>query len=94
MKHLRVGYTHANWIYADEIIEDVSSFDFSSSYPYVMLTEKYPMTQFKPCNLKSHENMIKSFAYLIKVRFKNIKSKYYNNFISQNKCLKIKNRKI
>lgn len=27
------GYTHANWIYADTIIKNVSSYDFTSSYP-------------------------------------------------------------
>ena len=33
--------------------------------------------------------MIKRFAYLLVVEFKNIKCKYYNNFISQSKCSKI-----
>lgn len=27
------GYTHANWLYTDEILEDVDSWDFTSSYP-------------------------------------------------------------
>lgn len=27
------GYTHANWLYTDEIIGDVDSWDFTSSYP-------------------------------------------------------------
>lgn len=35
--------------------------------------------------------MISRFAYLLVVRFKNIKSKYYNNFISYSKCRYIKN---
>ena len=30
------GYTHANWIYTDEIIKNVSSYDFTSSYPFVL----------------------------------------------------------
>lgn len=30
--------------------------------------------------------MSKNFAYLLKVRFKNIECKYYNTFISQSKC--------
>ena len=33
--------------------------------------------------------MLKRFAYLLVVEFKNIKCKYYNNFISQSKCSKI-----
>lgn len=35
--------------------------------------------------------MIKNLAYLIKVRFKNIRCKYYNNFISVSKCTYLKN---
>lgn len=37
--------------------------------------------------------MLKNFAYIIVVKFKNIRCKYYNNFISQSKCRSIKNGK-
>lgn len=87
------GYTHANWIYTDEIIKNVSSYDFTSSYPYVMVTHKFPMSEFRKCNIKKVEQMTKNFAYIILVRFSNIKCKYYNNFISQNKCVKLKGAK-
>lgn len=83
------GYTHANWIYADRIIKNVISFDFTSSYPFVMLTEKYPATQFKKINVTDIKQLKKCFAYLIHVKFRNIKCKYYNNFISKSKCIKI-----
>ena len=87
------GYTHANWIYTDEIIENVSSYDFTSSYPYVMVTHKFPASEFKKCNMTSHTQLLDTFAYLLVVEFKNIKCKYYNNFISQNKCRRIKGGK-
>lgn len=38
------GYVHANALYSGETVENVSSYDFTSSYPYVMLSEKYPMS--------------------------------------------------
>ena len=41
------GYTHANWILADEIIKDVDSFDFTSSYPFCMVSYKYPRIYFQ-----------------------------------------------
>lgn len=88
------GYTHANWIYANKIIKNVTSFDFVSSYPFVMVTQKFPSTEFKKCNIKTKEQMIKNFAYILKIRFTDLKCKYYNNFISQNKCLKIRGRKV
>lgn len=91
--HLQDGYTHANWVFADTIVKNVSSYDFTSSYPYVMVTHKFPMSAFRKCNITSKEQLLESFAYLLVVRFKNIKCKYYNNFISQSKCLRIKNGK-
>ena len=84
------GYTHANWIYADSIIENVDSYDFTSSYPYVMTCYKYPMSEFVKDNVKSVNDMYRLYAYLLVVRFKNIKCKYCNNFISYSKCLRIK----
>lgn len=84
------GYTHANFLYTDEIIKNVESFDFTSSYPYVMTTHKFPMTSFKRCNIKSEKQLVKNFAYILVVRFKNIKCKYFNNFISLSKCRRIK----
>lgn len=84
------GYTHANWIYANEILADVTSYDFTSSYPYVMISEKYPSTAFKICYINKLEDLEKNFAYILVVKFKNIKSKYYNNIISKSKCRYIK----
>lgn len=87
------GYTHANWIYADEIIKNVDSYDITSSYPYVMLSELYPMTSFRKCNLTNLDEISKRFAYIIKLRMTNVRSKYFNNFISASKCVKIKGAK-
>lgn len=87
------GYTHANWIKTSEIIKNVTSFDFTSSYPYVMLTEKYPSSKFKKCKITKFEEVLDIFCYIIKVKFKNIKCKYFNNFISQSKCEYIKKGK-
>ena len=55
-----------------------------------MTTFKYPGTEFKKCNIKSIDSLLDCFAYLIRIRFKNIKCKYYNNFISMSKCKLIK----
>lgn len=80
------GYTHANWIYTDEIMEDVDSWDFTSSYPYVLVSYKYPSTEFRSCRISKAEEMLDKFAYLVVVRFKGVKSNYDNNFISASKC--------
>ena len=85
------GFTHSNWFYTDKIIENVDSFDFTSSYPYVMVSEKYPSKEFLKCSVKNSKDLLPSFAYILVVKFKNIKSKLYNNFISFSKCRNIKN---
>ena len=87
------GYTHANWIYADEVLENVDSYDIASSYPYVLVTQKYPNNEFKPCKIKKREDMSKRLAYLLVVKFTNVKSKYFNNFISASKCRNLKGAK-
>ena len=84
------GYTHANFIYTDEIIKNVDSYDETSAYPYVLVTEKFPMREFKACNLQKKEDMMSKFAYLLRVKFYNIRCKYFNNFISASKCYNIK----
>lgn len=39
------GFTHANAHYVDRILENVGSHDFTSSYPAVMVLEKFPMSK-------------------------------------------------
>ena len=80
------GYTHANYCYADMVIPNVDSYDFTSSYPYCMIGYKYPSSEFVKCTIKRKEDMIGNFAYLLVVRFTNISCKYFNNFISSSKC--------
>ena len=87
------GYTHANWIYTDDILKDVDSYDETSAYPYVLVTCKFPSKEFRKGNIKKREDMLKHFAYILVVKFKNIKCKYYNNFISASKCREIKKAK-
>lgn len=87
------GYTHSSWIFTDDIIKDVDSYDECSAYPYVLTTCKFPSTEFKRGNVKSLDDLSKHFAYILTVRFKNISCKYYNNFISASKCNMIKGAK-
>ena len=85
------GYTHANFLYTDCIINNVISWDFTSSYPYSMVVEKYPSSKFRRCRIDNINDLSERSAYLIKIRFNNIRSKYYNHFISRSKCIELKN---
>ena len=78
------GYIHG------EIVHNVTSYDFTSSYPYVLVTHRYPSTEFISCKIDKASKMLPDFAYLLVVKFNNIKCKYFNNFISLSKCKDIK----
>ena len=86
------GYTHANYIYADEVLTNVDSYDETSAYPYVLVTCRFPSSEFKRSLVKSVEQMSPNFAYLLTVRIKRLKCKYLNHFISSSKCKEIKGR--
>ena len=84
------GYTHSNWIYTDEVLKNIDSYDIASSYPYVLCTFKYPSSEFIKCNITKREHMSKRFCYILVVKFRDVKCKYYNNFISASKCRNLK----
>ena len=87
------GYTHGNYVYIDEVIEDVDSFDETSAYPYVMTTCKFPMKEFNKCYIKDITNLRGEYAYLIHIVLTNVKQRYNNTFISASKCLNIENHR-
>lgn len=80
-----VGYTHANWLYSGDVIKNVTSYDFTSSYPYCLVSEKYISSRFKKCKVKDINKLIENFAYVMRIRFYNIETNYYNNIISISK---------
>lgn len=87
------GFTHANYMYTDDVIKNVDSYDETSAYPYVMTTYKYPSSEFKKATIKRAEQMSSKLAYLLVVKLTDVKSKYYNTFLSSSKCRHIRGGK-
>lgn len=85
------GFTHANANYSNVTLENVSSVDFTSSYPAVMISELFPMSRFKPCEFTSMEHFKKccaKFALVFEVKFTNIRAKIsQENYLSESKCV-------
>ena len=70
------GFTHANAFYNGYTIKDVDSFDFTSSYPYVMISEKYPYGRAELIEITSKEQLEHNFKFyccMFDVRFVNIR---------------------
>jgi len=65
------GFTHANRYIIGEVKNGVKCYDFASSYPFVMLTEKYPMHRFKPykrmCRPEDLIKNIDKYAFITKL---------------------------
>ena len=51
------GFTHANAHYVGKTLHDVVSYDFTSSYPAVMLSERFPMGQPEHIDTLSYEEL-------------------------------------
>lgn len=83
------GYTHANNIYSGKTVKGlIEHRDFASSYPTVMIAEKYPMTPWAYTGLHElpDESLFDSYAYIILATFTNIDSKMCNTYIQRCKA--------
>lgn len=84
------GFTHGNALYINETLENVASYDFTSSYPFVMISEKYPLTRGKLVNVETVQQLEKycnDYLCIFDVEFTNIFSREtFENYISVSKC--------
>ena len=83
------GYTHANMIHANRVQYGVTSKDIASSYPAVLVTEKYPCRPFKEYSEERYKQLsvYDSHCWVFMVEIRNLKSKYYNHYISYSKVV-------
>lgn len=89
------GFTHANANYVNQTLSDVTSIDFTSSYPAVMLTEKYPMSKGIKVDVKDINelyDLMNRYCCMFDVKFTNLIANYHNeNYLSKSKCRGLKN---
>ena len=74
----RGGNTHANRYHAGHIVDDMQSFDIASSYPSVMLYEKYPAGPCIESNAKTlydlDEITKNGDGYIVNITFTNLRT--------------------
>lgn len=89
------GFTHANANYVGKILERIKSYDFTSSYPYVMVVELFPMSYGKLVTINSKDEFkyyLKNYCCLFDIEFNNIESNtFIEHPISSSRCFKKKN---
>ena len=92
------GFTHANPLVVGKVQRNVASYDFTSSYPAVMLSEKYPMTNGKLVTITNKEQFYKYlnlYCCLFDATFVGIESKiWFEHYISQSHCHSCINPKV
>lgn len=92
------GYTHANAIRADQVLEGVESFDFASAYPSVMVGKKFPIGPFEEVEgadkeLEFRALNTKKYNYILKVYVEGVVSKQSMSYWSLSKVINGKNLK-
>lgn len=89
------GFTHANARYSGLTMHNVDSYDFTSSYPYVLVSEKFPMSssvEVAPKTLDEAMAYMNKYCCVFEVAFVGIRCiKVQENYISISKCTKYLN---
>ena len=91
------GYTHASVIHSGIECEDVTSFDFSSSYPTVLIAEKYPMTKGRKIEDISEEEFYDlmsrdDLCCIFTITLKNVHQTFpCESYLSESRCRDIEN---
>ena len=84
------GFTHANALYSSWVLNKVDSIDFTSSYPYCLLSEEYPMSKGRLVDLHSPEeldNYLQKYCCIFDIEFYDLKATFpHENYISESKC--------
>ena len=87
------GFTHSNPMLTNTILEDVDSVDLSSSYPTVMLSDKYPMSRGRPLKIETIAELkkaMKKYCLVFDLKLINVSNKLgYESYISESKCTKL-----
>lgn len=87
------GFTHSSMLYTNQLIKDVYSIDISSSYPYAMLSEKFPMSAPIPIQINNRSEFMQyinsdNYGLMFDIHFTKIQSKLnYETYLSESKCV-------
>src|SRR5699024_10163045 len=90
-KAFQGGYVHANSDVLNKELADVISYDITSSFPSVMVTEQYPMSEGKEVVFTedmTYQDYLKEHVLIFDVKFTNLirKENVYEDYLSESKC--------
>ena len=92
------GFTHANPFYVGEVMENVASFDFASSYPGVIVAEKFPMSSselLEKVDKDIFTYSINNYCCLFELELTGVCSRvFYDSYISRYRCRELVNPQV
>lgn len=84
------GFTHANAFYTDKIIKNVRSYDFTSSYPTVMICEQFPMSKSELVEIQSLDDFRRNldlYCCLFDIQINGLRTKLWQDHpLSISRC--------
>lgn len=80
------GIAHASFKWTDELLEGVTSYDKKSSYPWELVSKRYPISPFIKCRYNDRYLHNEMYSYLITVELHDFTSKMWHTYISSSKC--------
>lgn len=84
------GFTHPSNLHSMQTLYNVSSIDFTSSYPYVLLSEMYPMSKGQLVEINNDDELnyyLKYYCCIFDVELFGVESRYKNeHYISTSHC--------
>lgn len=89
------GFTHGNFEHIGDVMTNVSSYDFTSSYPYVMVSEQFPMGkgfQRTIKNFDEYKKLEKMYCMCFDIELLGVSPKLFQDSpISKSKCWILEN---
>lgn len=89
------GFTHANAFRVGKVINDVTSYDFTSSYPTVLIAEKFPISSAERIDITNKDDFyhnLKCYCCLFDVEIIGLKpALFFENPLSLSRCWSVEN---
>ena len=90
------GFTHANAFFVGDVLKNVGSYDFTSSYPAVMIAEQYPMgnaQKYQPADKNDFMKQLQLYCCMFDVEFTGLCSRenVFDNPLSGSRCYSVEN---
>lgn len=84
------GFTHGNPFKVNKVLENVTSYDFTSSYPAVMIAEQFPMSKGEIVEITSKEQLndyLNLYWCVFDIEFEDLEPRVrFENYISISRC--------